>query len=57
MEPARTGTEMIKRKEVKRMDQGKSGRKREENNKDILEAFNNETIKLIEPKIEDKPAK
>jgi len=52
IQPAKTGKERINNKEVKKIDQGNKGK-----NKERFEAFNKETIKLIEPNKEESPTK
>jgi hypothetical protein len=54
--PAETGRDRINRNDVKKMDHGNKGRKRDEYRIERLHAFNNETIKLREPNKELNPA-
>jgi len=55
--PANTGKERINKIEVKKRDQWNKGKNKEEYKMERLPAFNNVTIKLIEPNKEDNPAK
>jgi len=54
--PAETGRDRINRNDVKKMDRGNKGRKRDEYRIERLHAFNNVTIKLGEPNKELNPA-
>ena len=54
--PAKTGRDRINRNDVKKMDRGNKGRKRDEYRIERLHAFNNVIMKLIEPNKELNPA-
>lgn len=54
--PADTGRDRIDRDGVKKIDRGDKGKKRDEYRIERLHAFNNVTIKLIEPNKELNPA-
>ena len=47
--PADTGRDRIDRDDVKKIDRGDKGKKRDEYRIERLHAFNNVTIELIEP--------
>lgn len=53
--PANTGRDSINRNDVKKIDHGNKGKKRDEYKIERLHAFNNVTIKLIEPNKELNP--
>ena len=57
IQPARTGTEIINKKEVKKIDQGNKGKNKEECKIERLQPFNKVAIELIEARTELTPAK
>lgn len=56
IEPANTGRDNINKIDVKKIDHGNKGKKRDEYSIERLHAFNNVTTKLIEPNNELNPA-
>ena len=56
IDPANTGIDNTNKNEVKNIDHGNNGKKSDEYKIERLHAFNNVTIKLIEPNNELNPA-
>jgi len=54
--PANTGIDSTNRNDVKNIDHGNKGKNRDEYRIERLHAFNNVTIKLIDPNNELNPA-